>query len=150
MTPAARVAAKLCAALVAMPLSIVAAHLIDAHEAVEILCGVIFMLALACAFLYAMELRHALLDVQDAPWPVRALRAMIAVPQAIAGLVSLCLGLTIIGWVLYNNLVERQPAYSGGFLTFGVSSGLVFFGYALLRNAFVRRAPPSDHSPNRD
>lgn len=144
MTPVARVVVKLCAAVSIMPLSIVAAHLIDAHEAVEVVCGVVFMVALASAFLYMLELRHILLEIEDASWLERAVRMLIALPQAIAGLVSLCSGLAIMGWVLYNSFVERLPEYSGGFLTFGISSLLVVFGFGLLRNAFSRRFQPGE------
>jgi hypothetical protein len=147
MTPAARVAVKFCAAVAIMPLSIVAAYLIDAHEVVEVVCGVVFMVALASAFLYMLDLRQALLEVEHANWLARALRMLIALPQAIAGLVSLCSGLAIIGWVLYNSFVERLPEYSGGFLTFGLSSMLVLFGFGLLRNAFSRRFQPGERPP---
>lgn len=147
MTPAARVAVKLCVAVAAMPLSIVAAHLIDAHEAVGVVCSVIVMVALASAFLYMLELRQALLEIEHAHWTVRGLRMLIALPQAIAGIVSLCLGVAIIGWVLYNSFVERVPEYSGGFLTFGISLVLVLFGFGLLRDAFSRRFQPGDRPP---
>lgn len=131
----------------AMPLSIVAAHLIDIHETVEVVCSVVFALGLACAFLYMLELRQALLEIEHPGWPVRALRALIALPQAIVGLVSLCMGLGMIGWVLYNSLVERLPQYSGGFLAFGVSLMLVLFGFGLLRNAFPGGLPPGERPP---
>lgn len=147
MTTAARLALKLCAAIMAMPLSIVAAHLIDIHETIEVICGVVFALGLACAFLYMLELRQALLEIERHAWPIRALRALIALPQAIAGLASLCMGLGMIGWVLYNSFVERLPQYSGGFLTFGVSSMLVLFGFGLLRNAFSGGSSPGKRPP---
>jgi len=147
MTPPVRVALKLCGAIAAMPLSIVVAHLIDAGEWVGVFCGLIFVVAVACAFLWLIDLRQALLEMDDAGWLARSVRTLIALPQAIAGFVSLCMGLTIIGWVLYNSLVERQPEYSGGFLTFGVSSGLTLFGYGLLRDAFRRRFRPGDRPP---
>lgn len=147
MTPAGRLALKLCAAVMAMPLSIVAAHLIDIHETVEVICGMVFALGLACALLYLLELRQALLEIEHPGWPLRALRALIAVPQAIIGLASLCMGLGMIGWVLYNSLVERLPQYSGGFLTFGVSSMLVLFGFGLLRNAFSGGSPRGERPP---
>ena len=147
MTPVARVVVKLCAAVSIMPLSIVAAHLIDAHEAVEVVCGVVVMVALASAFLYMLELRQALLEIEEANWLARAVRMLIALPQVIAGLVSLCSGLAIIGWVFYNTFVERLPEYSGGFLTFGISSLLVVFGFGLLRTAFSRRFQSGERPP---
>ena len=72
---------------------------------------------------------------------------LIALPQAIVGLLSLCMGLAIIGWVLYNSFVERLPGYSGGFLTFGVSTALALFGFGLLRNAFSRTPSAGDRPP---
>jgi hypothetical protein len=147
MTPVARISLKFCAAVMVMPLSVVAAHLIDIHETVEVICSVVFALGLASGFLYMLELRQALLDIEHAAWPIRIVRALIALPHAVAGLVSLCMGLAMIGWVLYNSFVERLQEYSGGFLTFGVSFMLVVFGFALLRGAFSRGLPPGEHPP---
>ncbi|MFZ5635396.1 MAG: hypothetical protein ACOY82_02295 [Pseudomonadota bacterium] len=148
MAPAARIAFKLCAAALLMPSAILAGHLMDdLHEGVEVVCSLVFVLGLASAFLYLLELRRALLEIEHPGWPIRLLRALIALPQAAAGLLSLSIGLAIMGWVLYNSLFERLPAYSGGFLTFGVSTALVLFGFGLLRAAFSRGAPAGERPP---
>lgn len=148
MTPAARIAVKLCAAVLLMPLSVLVGYLLkDLHDMVEVVCSVVFALGLASAFLYLLELRLALQEIARPGWPIRFLRSLIALPQAAAGLVSLSIGLAMIGWVLYNSFIERLPEYSGGFLTFGVSTGLVLFGLGLLRAAFMRGTPPGERPP---
>ncbi|TXH74479.1 MAG: hypothetical protein E6Q88_04325 [Lysobacteraceae bacterium] len=147
MAPAVRVAVKLCIAVAAMPASIVAAHLIDLHEVVEIICGVVFAVALASAILYMLDLRQALLEIERPSLVLRTFRVLIAFPQALLGLVALGSGLAIIAWVLYNSFVERLPEYTGGFMTFGVSSLMVLFGFGLLRDAFSRSYRPGERPP---
>ncbi len=66
----------------------------------------------------------------------RTLGVVMGVPQALLGLISAGVGLSIIGWVLYNTFIERQPQYSGGFLTLGIGPTLVLFGLAWVRSAF--------------
>jgi len=66
------------------------------------------------------------------------LRLILRIPRVLGGLLSIILGLSIIGWVLYNSFVETQPEYSGGFLTFGIGPTLVLVGAYWLRTAFTR------------
>ena len=63
-------------------------------------------------------------------------------PQALLGAISIVLGLSIAGWVLYNSFIERQSEYSGGFLTFGIAPALVLFGLYSVRVAFKRFSAP--------
>ena len=147
VSPAGRAALKICGALAAIPLAIIVGHLIHLGDWGAIVGGVAFVFALACAFLWLLELRSALLAEKAAKWPKRTLGMLIGLPQAIFGLFSLCAGLAIIGWVLYNNFVERQPEYSGGFLTFGMSTGMTVYGYRWLRNAFQRGVQRDEFPP---
>ena len=149
VSSAARAALKTCGALAALPLTIVVGHLIHAGDWGAIVCGVVFVFALACAFLWLLELRDALSQDAAADWPKRALRTLIALPQALFGLFTLCCGLAIIAWVLYNTFVERQPEYSGGFLTFGMSTGMTVYGYRWLRSAFGRPVSHVGRLPSR-
>jgi hypothetical protein len=59
------------------------------------------------------------------------------VPQALFGLLSIAIGLSLIAWVVYNSLIEIQPQYTGGFLAFGFGPGMVLLGYILVRGAFA-------------
>ncbi|MGN6150786.1 MAG: hypothetical protein ACTHOH_02100 [Lysobacteraceae bacterium] len=144
MSPASHAALRLCGAFAVLPTTIVVGHLIDAGDWGAIACGVVFAFALACAVLSLFELREALSHEEDADWPTRALRIFISLPQALFGLFTLCCGLAIIVWVLFNTFVERQPEYSGGFLTFGMSTGMTVYGYRWLRGAFGRWARSGD------
>ncbi|GGD79487.1 hypothetical protein [Lacimicrobium alkaliphilum] len=75
----------------------------------------------------------------DNPTPLqRMLGVLFGVPQAVLGITSVFIGLSIVGWVLYNSLVEMQPQYSGSFLTLGVGPALVIFGLYWARAAFKR------------
>ncbi|MCG2580800.1 MAG: hypothetical protein KA296_07975 [Marinobacter sp.] len=68
----------------------------------------------------------------------RVLGVLFGFPQVVFGIVSVCIGLSIVGWVFYNSFVETQPQYSGGFLTLGVGPALVIFGCYWVRAAFKR------------
>lgn len=70
----------------------------------------------------------------------KVLGVLFGVPQAVLGVTSVLIGLSIVGWVLYNSLVETQPQYSGGFLTLGVGPALVVFGLYWARVAFKRES----------
>jgi hypothetical protein len=74
----------------------------------------------------------------------RIFNALFRVPLALFGLTCLLAGLSIIGWVLYNILVERQKEYSGpnfilGLGSFGVGVPLVLYGWFTLQSAVRRR-----------
>ncbi len=83
-----------------------------------------------------IDLGKALRSVENPPRIVRAFGVLLGIPQALLGLMSIILGGTLIGWVLFNTLIERQPQYRGGFLTFGIGPALVLFGWLWLRAAF--------------
>lgn len=67
---------------------------------------------------------------------------LMGLPQALFGLLCTAIGLALLGWVLYNSFGPRDPAYSGGFLTFGLAPTLVLFGTGLILAAFRRPPPP--------
>lgn len=62
-----------------------------------------------------------------------------AAPVALLGLASLAIGLALIGWVLFNVFIERQPSYTGDAVwpSFGVGPLLIIFGWRQLRRPFT-------------
>lgn len=62
---------------------------------------------------------------------------LFGVPQALFGVLSITMGMSLIAWVVYNSLIERQAQYTGGFLTLGFGPGMVLLGYVLVRGAFA-------------
>lgn len=128
-----KIALKLLLSLVAMPLSLLLTGLTHSGW---FLLG--FVAALPLSILYWMDLGQALRDTADRrPW-VRLLGLVMGVPQALFGLACASIGAAIIAWVLYNTFVERQPEYTGGFLSFGIGPLLVLFGAGWLFTAFRR------------
>ncbi len=72
---------------------------------------------------------------------VRVAGLLMGLPQALFGVVCLVAGISIICWVLYNSLWQRDPHYIGGFLTFGIGPLAALFGLGLLTDAFKRATP---------
>jgi len=64
------------------------------------------------------------------------LGVIVGLPQALLGLVAFGIGAAIVVWVLYNTFVEREPQYSGRFLTFGIGPALMLAGVYWVRQAF--------------
>lgn len=126
-----RTALKLTASIAAMPLSAVLIGL--THNDIFFLS---FLAGLLASILYWVDLGRELRQTQSAGTTTRILGVVMGVPQALLGLISAGVGLSIIGWVLYNTFIERQPQYSGGFLTLGIGPILVLFGLAWVRSAF--------------
>lgn len=63
----------------------------------------------------------------------RTFNALFRVPLALFGLGCIVAGGSIIGWVLYNVLIERRKEYTGphwvfGLGSFGVGTPLVLYG----------------------
>ncbi|MBN7770648.1 hypothetical protein KUV44_17595 [Marinobacter daepoensis] len=85
-----------------------------------------------------IDLGSALRSLEHPTHLQRMLGVLFGVPQAVLGITSVFIGLSIIGWVLYNSLVETQQQYSGGFLTLGVGPALAIFGIYWARAAFKR------------
>lgn len=75
------------------------------------------------------------------------LGVILGLPQALFGLFSVIAGVSIIGWVLYNTFITRQPEYTGGFLTFGIGPILTLFGVFWIREAFTRQDVTHEEPP---
>lgn len=134
-----KTALKLGIAIAAMPLSLLLIGL--THNGFFFL---FFLLSLPLAVLYWIDLGREIRNTQK-PSPLgRVLGVLMGVPQALFGLLCIAAGSVIVGWVLYNTFVERQPEYTGGFLTLGIGPVLVLFGLGWLLGAF--RSEPQ--SPN--
>lgn len=93
-----------------------------------------------------IDLGKVLRSVERPSYVVRVLGLVFGAPQALFGLVSIVLGVSLIGWVLYNSFIQTQPQYSGGFLTFGIGPALVLFGAYWVRAAF-RKGTVTNESP---
>lgn len=87
-----------------------------------------------------IDLGSTLRSLDNPSPPQRVLGILFGAPQAVFGITSVFIGLSIVGWVLYNSLIETQPQYSGGFLTLGVGPALVIFGFHWVRAAFKRES----------
>lgn len=85
-----------------------------------------------------IDLGQSLREVINPSRVTRTLGILFGVPQALLGLVSILFGSAIVVWVIYNSFVERQPQYSGGFLTLGIGPALALAGWYWLRQAFSR------------
>ena len=79
---------------------------------------------------YVQE-RHA--DPEYKPGFLRS--AVLITPIVIFGAISILFGASIVLWVLYNTLIERQPEYSGPtyLMGFGIGPTLIAFGWYWLR-----------------
>ena len=95
-----------------------------------------FLISLPMVVLYWIDLGRELRRAEGLGPTGRAFGILMGVPQALFGLLCAAIGVVIIAWVLYNTFVERQPHYSGGFLTFGLGPLFVLFGLGWLRSAF--------------
>jgi ABC-type phosphate transport system permease subunit len=100
--------------------------------------GFSFVIALPLTILWWFDLCRELRNSDSASSFRRAVGLLMGLPQAIFGLLSLVIGISIIAWVIYNSFWQRNPHYTGGFLTFGAGPALVLFGLGLFVNAFKR------------
>ena len=70
----------------------------------------------------------------------RAWRLACAAPVLVFGIASIAIGVAIVGWVLFNHLIERQPEYTGGsvWISFGIGPMAVAFGVGVIRSSLER------------
>lgn len=132
-----RTSIKLVCAIIALPLSM---FLTGLSGSGYFMTGVV--VALPLSILYWIDLGQEIRNTQSSSTSLRILGILMGVPQALFGLLCVLIGLTIIVWVLYNSFVERQPQFTGSFLSFGIGPMLCLFGTAWLFRAF--RAQPKD------
>ncbi len=79
------------------------------------------------------DLGKSLRAVPDPTWLTRALGIPFSVPQALFAVLTIAIGVSLIGWVIYNSFVRRVAEYSGGFLTFGMGPAMILGGVGWLR-----------------
>jgi hypothetical protein len=94
------------------------------------------VVGLVLAPLYWFDLGRALRSTPDGCVGLRLLGLVMGVPQALFGVLAALIGLSIIGWVLYNSFWVPSSHYSGGFLTLGIGPVLVLVGSSLVVDAF--------------
>ena len=107
--------------------------------------GLGFVVALPLSILYWLDYGTELRQISRPSRARRLLAFVVGVPQVLFGLVSLVSGVSIVAWVLYNSFWEKQPEYTGGFLTIGIGPLLVLFGSGLVASAF-RTRPARDEA----
>ena len=100
--------------------------------------GVGFVLALPLIILYWFDLGRELRASQSSSRWHRAAGLIMGLPQALFGIACAAIGIAIICWVLYNSFFERDPNYTGSFLTLGIGPVLTLFGIGLAVDAFSR------------
>jgi hypothetical protein len=131
VTPLKKTAMKLGISIATMPLSILMLRF--THNHVFFLS---FMAGLLFSILYWFDLGYQLRNAANKTRFIRFFSIIMGIPQALFGLVCVSIGLAIVIWVLYNTFVDRQPEYTGGFLTFGIGPLLILFGIGWLVSAF--------------
>jgi succinate dehydrogenase/fumarate reductase cytochrome b subunit len=100
--------------------------------------GLLFLVALICSILYCFDYAEELSLIEEKSKYQKFISKVLLFPMVIFGLIALSIGLSIVVWVLYNTFIERQPQYTGGFLTFGIAPALVIFGLILLNSMFKK------------
>jgi len=85
-----------------------------------------------------VDLGRALRQAESPTRLTFVLGIFFGLPQVVFGLIAVACGISILAWVAYNSFFERQPQYTGGFLTFGLGPALVLMGWYWLREAFVK------------
>lgn len=101
----------------------------------------VFIAGFIFTLLYCMDLGQELRDGDG--WASRVLGILLGVPQALLGLCCVALGVTMIGWVLYNMFIERDEHYTGGLMAFGFGPAMVLLGTFWIVGAFRRSFSPS-------
>jgi hypothetical protein len=97
-----------------------------------------FIVGFIFSIMYWIEVGGHLRDLENPRRWQRLLGFAFGVPQALLGITSIAMGVAIIGWVLYNSLIERTSEYSGGFLTLGIAPMLIAAGAFWVVLAFKR------------
>lgn len=80
----------------------------------------------------------ALRGIKNPSFLTKGFGLLLGVPQALFALLAAGIGLSIVGWVLYNTFVQQRPEYTGGFLTFGIAPIVLLYGLSRLHRAFIQ------------
>ncbi|HEX6861680.1 MAG TPA: hypothetical protein VF414_02635 [Thermoanaerobaculia bacterium] len=136
MVPAARVLRR----LVCLVLVLAAALLVAAFGEIEALSVAVFggvlLLGLPLALLLYLDWVAALRARRRRRVGARLLVGIASLPAFSFGLIAFVTGLTLIVWVLYNVLVERQPQFRWSpWQGFGIGPPLVVAGWIWMRRA---------------
>jgi len=100
--------------------------------------GLLFLVSLIYSILYCFDYTGELRLIEEKSKYQKFISKVLLFPMVIFGLIALSIGLSVVVWVLYNTFIERQPQYTGGFLTFGIAPALVIFGLILLKSMFKK------------
>lgn len=106
--------------------------------------GIGFVVALPLVILYWFDFGRELRTSPSSSRLRRIAGLLMGVPQALFGVACAAIGIGIVCWVLYNSFWERDPNYTGGFLTLGIGPVLVLFGAGLVFDAFKRSSSKND------
>ncbi|GAA5445181.1 hypothetical protein Misp06_03378 [Microbulbifer sp. NBRC 101763] len=101
--------------------------------------GLLFLVSLICSTLFCFDYAAELRALERKTKIQEYISVLLFFPQAIFGLTSFLIGISIAVWVLYNTFVEKLPEYSGGVLTFGIAPALILFGLAALKSVFSNK-----------
>jgi hypothetical protein len=134
-------AIKLLVCLAAVPLAVVLTWLTGSGYFL-----MMWLIAFPLLVLYLMDYSRELRSAPNPSWTVRVLALLMSVPQALFGLLTLTFGVAMILWVLYNSFIERQPEYSGGFLTFGIGPICILVGGGWILDAFRKGRGEEDQA----
>ena len=138
MNPAASYALKKLAGAIGFIVVLVALIALSSDDTtLTVLFLLLIFLGLPVLILFGIEAGRTLRTLPDVPAPWKAIGILLSLPQAVFGLVSVLLGFSIILWVAYNFLVERQPEFTGGVIpSLGIGPALLAAGWWWLRSAF--------------
>jgi len=101
--------------------------------------GICFVLGLVLSILYCLDYAAELRSLENPTKLQNIMLMLLTVPQVLFGIGVLGVGVSIALWVLYNTFIERQPEYTGGFLTFGMAPVFIVFGLGLLVSTIKKR-----------
>lgn len=103
------------------------------------------VVALPLIILYWIDLGRELRESTNSGRFCRMMGLLMGVPQALFGVACAVIGLSIIGWVLYNLFWKLDPDYIGVVPELTTSSLLTLYGIGYIFDAFKRQASQDDN-----
>lgn len=100
--------------------------------------GLIFIVCFILSILYTIDYFGELKALKKPSKTQKIILSFLFIPHLLISLFAITFGCVIFGWVLYNNFIERQPDYTGGFLTFGVAPGFIILGITNIVSYFKK------------